>query len=104
MTANDKVLIIGSSTGGPRAFNTLVPELENSAAVLIIQHMPVGFTHSLAERLDGVSKLKVKEAELRMNWKLAKCCWHLAASIWCLMRISDCIKSKSNRSWSQACY
>ena len=64
MTDKDKVLIIGSSTGGPRALNILVPELENiPAAVLIIQHMPVGFTHSLAERLDSVSNLKIKEAE-----------------------------------------
>jgi two-component system chemotaxis response regulator CheB len=64
MKESDKVLIIGSSTGGPRALNTLIPELEKiPAAVLIIQHMPVGFTHSLAERLDSVSKLKVKEAE-----------------------------------------
>ena len=64
LTSKDKVLIIGSSTGGPRALNTLVPELENiPAAILIIQHMPVGFTHSLAERLDSASKIKVKEAE-----------------------------------------
>jgi len=64
LTEKDKILIIGSSTGGPRALNTLVPELEKiPAAVLIIQHMPVGFTHSLAERLDSISKLKVKEAE-----------------------------------------
>lgn len=59
------LLIIGSSTGGPRALNNLVPFLPDSlpAAVLIIQHMPAGFTHSLAERLDHVSPLKVKEAE-----------------------------------------
>ena len=64
MTDRDRVLIIGSSTGGPRALNTVVPELENiPAAILIIQHMPVGFTHSLAERLDSVSKIKIKEAE-----------------------------------------
>lgn len=64
LTSKDKILIIGSSTGGPRALNTLVPELENiPAAILIIQHMPVGFTHSLAERLDSVSKIRVKEAE-----------------------------------------
>lgn len=62
--SNDKILIIGSSTGGPRALNTLVPELNNiPAAVLIVQHMPVGFTHSLADRLDSISILKVKEAE-----------------------------------------
>ncbi|PKO00737.1 MAG: chemotaxis response regulator protein-glutamate methylesterase [Chloroflexi bacterium HGW-Chloroflexi-4] len=64
LTNKDKVLIIGSSTGGPRALNTLVPELEDiPAAILIIQHMPVGFTHSLAERLDAASKIRVKEAE-----------------------------------------
>lgn len=64
LTSKDKILIIGSSTGGPRALNTLVPELEKiPAAILIIQHMPVGFTHSLAERLDSASKIRVKEAE-----------------------------------------
>jgi two-component system, chemotaxis family, protein-glutamate methylesterase/glutaminase len=64
LTSKDKILIIGSSTGGPRALNTLVPELEKiPAAIMIIQHMPVGFTHSLAERLDSASKIRVKEAE-----------------------------------------
>jgi two-component system chemotaxis response regulator CheB len=58
-------LVIGSSTGGPRALSTLVPAIPGNlpAAVLIIQHMPVGFTRSLAERLDSLSQLKVKEAE-----------------------------------------
>lgn len=65
LTPADKVLIIGSSTGGPRALNAVVPELPANlnAAVVIVQHMPVGFTRSLADRLDSVSKIKVKEAE-----------------------------------------
>ena len=64
MEKGDKVLIIGSSTGGPRALNTVVPDIpaELPAAVLIVQHMPVGFTRSLAERLNSASKLYVKEA------------------------------------------
>jgi len=62
---NDKIVIIGSSTGGPRALNAVVPLLPKDfqAAVLIIQHMPVGFTRSLAERLDAASNIAVKEAE-----------------------------------------
>jgi two-component system chemotaxis response regulator CheB len=65
LNQNDKVLFIGSSTGGPRALNSLVPDLpaDLPAAVVIVQHMPVGFTRSLADRLDSISKIKVKEAE-----------------------------------------
>lgn len=64
---NDKdvIVVIGSSTGGPRALNTLIPELPTipQAAYVVIQHMPVGFTRSLAERLNSNSSLYVKEAE-----------------------------------------
>ena len=65
VTSNDKIVVIGSSTGGPRALNTLVPELpiDPEAAYVIIQHMPVGFTRSLADRLNINSNLYVKEAE-----------------------------------------
>ena len=61
----DKIVVIGSSTGGPRALNTLIPELpkDPQAAYVVIQHMPVGFTRSLAERLNANSALYVKEAE-----------------------------------------
>jgi two-component system chemotaxis response regulator CheB len=61
----EKIVVIGSSTGGPRALNTVVPELpaDLPAPVVIIQHMPAGFTRSLAERLDSSSQLMVKEGE-----------------------------------------
>lgn len=64
LAKHDRVVVIGCSTGGPRALNMLVPQLSRDlpAAVLIVQHMPVGFTRSLAERLDSVSDLSIKEA------------------------------------------
>jgi len=59
-----KLVVIGSSTGGPRALMEIVPELpaDIPASILIVQHMPPVFTKSLAERLNSASKLKVKEA------------------------------------------
>jgi two-component system, chemotaxis family, protein-glutamate methylesterase/glutaminase len=61
----DRVVIIGSSTGGPRALNSVLPELSGDlpAAFVVVQHMPVGFTRSLAERLDTLCSLSVKEAQ-----------------------------------------
>jgi two-component system chemotaxis response regulator CheB len=64
LSSRDRIVIIGSSTGGPRALNTVLPELpaDLPASVLVIQHMPVGFTRSLADRLDTLCPLRVKEA------------------------------------------
>ena len=60
-----KVVIIGSSTGGPKALCELVPDLpaDLPASLLIVQHMPAGFTKSLAKRLDQLAQMRVKEAE-----------------------------------------
>lgn len=59
------VILIGSSTGGPGALSEIVPALPANlpSPVVIVQHMPAGFTRSLSERLNSLSPLKVKEAE-----------------------------------------
>ncbi|MCA0969121.1 chemotaxis response regulator protein-glutamate methylesterase [Halobacillus litoralis] len=58
------IIAIGTSTGGPRALDTVITNLPTNlpAPVLIVQHMPKGFTHSLAERLNRQASITVKEA------------------------------------------
>jgi len=62
--ADGDLIIIATSTGGPRALHAVVPLLPSplGAGVLIVQHMPVGFTKPLAAHLDERSKLTVREA------------------------------------------
>lgn len=64
-TDKERVVAIGISTGGPKALQTIIPMFPENidAAVLIVQHMPPKFTKSLADRLDVLSNVKVKEAE-----------------------------------------
>ena len=63
--AQQTFVIIGTSTGGPRALQEVLTRLPSTinAPILIVQHMPPGFTKSLAQRLDGLSEIRVKEAE-----------------------------------------
>ncbi|MGA9003137.1 MAG: chemotaxis response regulator protein-glutamate methylesterase [Pseudolabrys sp.] len=64
-TTPPRVLLIGSSTGGPQALNTLIAEIGGvlqRAPVLITQHMPPTFTAVLAEHLTRIAKRPVREA------------------------------------------
>lgn len=60
-----RIVVIGSSTGGPQALREVVSGLPGDlkVPVLIVQHMPAGFTRSLAERLDTLTPLPVHEAK-----------------------------------------
>jgi two-component system chemotaxis response regulator CheB len=62
--SGDPVIVIGSSTGGPRALQQVLSGLPANleAAVVVVQHMPAGFTGPLAQRLNENSAFAVEEA------------------------------------------
>ena len=64
-TGKNKLIALASSTGGPKALQSVIPYLPANldAPMVLVQHMPAGFTKSMADRLNEVSKIKVKEAE-----------------------------------------
>ncbi|MFZ2620003.1 MAG: chemotaxis response regulator protein-glutamate methylesterase [Alphaproteobacteria bacterium] len=59
-----KILLVGSSTGGPKALHTLIAELPANlrVPVVVAQHMPAEFTGAMASRLNDTCKISVKEA------------------------------------------
>ncbi len=62
--STDKVIAIGASTGGTEAIREIITALPpDTPGVVIVQHMPAGFTRMFAERLDAQSAMEVKEAE-----------------------------------------
>ena len=61
----NKIVALACSTGGPKALQSVIPYLPKNldAPMVLVQHMPAGFTKSMADRLNEVSPIKVKEAE-----------------------------------------
>jgi two-component system chemotaxis response regulator CheB len=59
------IVAIGTSTGGPRALQNILPLLPHdiNASIVVVQHMPPKFTKSLADRLNSMSNINIKEAE-----------------------------------------
>ena len=64
-TGKNKLVALACSTGGPKALQSVIPFLPKNldAPMVLVQHMPAGFTKSMADRLNDVSPIAVKEAE-----------------------------------------
>jgi len=62
--STERIVCIGASTGGTEALSDVLEALPSSSpGILIVQHMPAGFTAAFARRLDGLCQIQVKEAE-----------------------------------------
>ncbi|MBF0589361.1 MAG: chemotaxis response regulator protein-glutamate methylesterase [Magnetococcales bacterium] len=60
----EKICVVGASTGGTEALRVFLEALpENAPGIAIVQHMPEQFTRAFAERLNGICRMTIKEAE-----------------------------------------
>jgi two-component system chemotaxis response regulator CheB len=58
-----RVVAIGTSTGGTQALEVVLTHLPEAVpGIVVVQHMPAGFTDMFARRLDGLSRIRVREA------------------------------------------
>lgn len=64
-TGKNKIVALACSTGGPKALQSVIPYLPKNldAPMVLVQHMPAGFTKSMADRLNEISEISVKEAQ-----------------------------------------
>lgn len=69
------IIVIGTSTGGPRALQEVLPLFPKNinGTIVVVQHMPPKFTKSLAERLNSLSNVVVKEGEHGIKLKKGHC-------------------------------
>lgn len=73
--SSEKIIIIGSSTGGPQSLEQIIPIFpkEIPGPIIVVQHIPEAFTQKLAERFDSISNINVKEAEDGEELKAGVC-------------------------------
>ena len=59
----ERVVVVGASTGGTEALRVFLEALPGDCSgIVIVQHMPEGFTRAFAQRLDSICRLRIKEA------------------------------------------
>lgn len=100
------LVAIGISTGGPPALQAVLPQLpaDFPVPVVVVQHMPPGFTRSLAERLDKLSGVRVKEAEQGEKLEpatvyIAPAGWHLTLKTDSRGSFVQLIDSSDSKTW-----
>ena len=64
LVQTEKIIVIGASTGGTRALNSILPKFpKDCPPIAVVQHMPEGFTQDFARRLGELCQIEVREAQ-----------------------------------------